>query len=157
MMLNLKDLKVNNEYYIVDENGCYEDTIIKFKVIHKLKGNKNKGFAGVQFLKYIYDYGEVDVKYSNTKDNKIVIEQLYKEDEERIFKINELNAAREYLNYIIDEHELIDIDDYTPPEEYPDWDGDESIMYYIDHYVEEDEDIEDEEDIEEVETWTEGL
>ncbi|WP_252225007.1 MULTISPECIES: hypothetical protein [unclassified Clostridium] len=26
-----------------------------------------------------------------------------------------------------------DIESYVPPEEYPDWDGDESIMYILDH------------------------
>jgi len=33
------------------------------------------------------------------------------------------------------------MDDYMPPEEYPDWDGDESIMYQIDNYNEEDEEV----------------
>lgn len=32
-----------------------------------------------------------------------------------------------------------DIEYHMRPEEYPDWDGDESIMYYLDNYVEEEE------------------
>jgi hypothetical protein len=32
------------------------------------------------------------------------------------------------------------MDNYEPPESYPDWDGDESIMYYIEHYSESNDD-----------------
>lgn len=29
---------------------------------------------------------------------------------------------------------MFGFNNFIPPEEYPDWDGDESIMYYLDHY-----------------------
>lgn len=40
---------------------------------------------------------------------------------------------------------------YTPPEEYPDWDGDESIMYYLDHWDDDIDDVEPWDEIEEIE------
>lgn len=43
--------------------------------------------------------------------------------------------------YIEDEdYYFYEFERHIPPEEYPDWDGDESIMYEIENYVEEDED-----------------
>ena len=47
-------------------------------------------------------------------------------------------------------YEWVDIPD-DRPEDYPDWDGDESIMYLIDHYFEEDEEDADYEPDEEYE------
>ena len=67
-MIKLKNLKVNNEYYIIDENGCYDDAIIKFKVIEKLKGGNKKGHVDVKFLKFIENNNERDVKYYNDED-----------------------------------------------------------------------------------------
>lgn len=148
-MIKLKDLKVNEQYYIVGENGCYDDVIIKFKVLNKLKGGQKNGFVSAKFLKYMYDQGEMDVQYYNDED---VIEELYINDEEKLFKISDVGEAQEYLEYVTVEHELsrrlFELDNYIPEHKYPDWDGDESIMYYLDHYKEEDEDEEDYDDYE---------
>lgn len=134
-MIKAKNLKQDKQYYIVDENGCYDPIIIKFKVMKEQKKKRRK-YVVVQFLKYLYDYGEVDVKYCNQKENEIVTEKLYKEDEQRLFNLNEFEKADELLAQKIEEHdeemEEFELGNYIPPEEYPDWDGDESIMYMLD-------------------------
>jgi hypothetical protein len=134
-MVNLKNLKVENEYYIVDKEGAYgDDIIIRFKVVKELIGKRKKGYVSVQFLQYIYDYGEEPVTYCDQKENEIIVEEIYKEDEERIFLLTDVDKANDYLEEKIIEHDFeYELDNYTPPEEYPDWDGDESIIYIIDH------------------------
>jgi len=147
-MIKLKNLKVNNEYYIIDENGCYDDAIIKFKVIKKLEGGNKKGHVDVKFLKFIENNNERDVQYYNDED---VIEQLYLEDEGRIFNIEDIDIVLICLREAEKKTEIrrreFECENHTSPNEYPDWDGDESIMYYIENYREEqDEDYVDIED-----------
>jgi hypothetical protein len=57
--------------------------------------------------------------------------------------LDDINKAVEYLQYTIEQNEIdndFDFTSYIPPEEYPDWDGDESIMHYLDHFAQEDDD-----------------
>ena len=139
-MINLKDLKIEEEYFLIDTGRIGDPEIIKFKVINKLKG-----LVEVQFLKYIDsdDNKEEDVVYHNQEENEIITEELYKNDQGRIFRIEDLDLIKlcliEAEKQNIIERQIWDIENYTSPEEYPDWDGDESIMYYIDNYCEEDE------------------
>jgi len=139
-MVNLKDLKIGKEYYTIDE-----EEIIKFKVINKLKGGKIKGFVEVQFLNYLDKDNDKEIVYSyyGQKENEIITEKLYKTDEGRIFNIENLNLVKLCLIEAEKEFEescnSYEYDNFTPEHEYPDWDGDESIMYYLDNYREENE------------------
>lgn len=145
-MVNILRLKKGKKYYIINETGAFNPAIILFKVVNKLKNKhlRSKGFVEVQFLKYVYVYEDgafiesnETVLYENVEENKIIKEKIYKNDENLLFKLEDVKSAKQLLQEKAQEYDYenfcSDIDDYIPPEEYPDWDGDESIMYLLDH------------------------
>ena len=135
-MMNLKDLEKSKEYYIIDENGCYDPTIIKFKIIKELKNGRKKEYVEIQFTKYICDYSneETDINFENDIPFNV---KIFKEDEPRLFPIEDSCLAIRCLHEAETQKEIEkdhDFDNYDSPSDYPDWDGDESIMYIIDNY-----------------------
>lgn len=145
MINKLSDLKIGEIYYIIDDFDCYP-VITEVRVI-----DKRKGVRVVENIRHLKDGDELEEDFNfcdygnyqecrftdiEAKELKNIIISNNKNDLIPILKEN-IRKRKEELNYQ-------DLTDRIPPEQYPDWDGDESIIYYLDNYVEEsDEDEED--------------
>lgn len=137
MINKLSDLKMGEIYYIIDDFDGYP-MITEIKVIDKRKGIRV--VENIRHLKddeeleedfYFCDYGNYqECRFTDigAKELKNIIISNNKNDLIPILE-QSIRKREEELNC----HDLMD---YTPPEQYPDWNGDESIMYYLDNYVE---------------------
>ena len=135
-MNNLRDLEIGNTYYIIDDYDCYP-VITEIKVV-----GRKKGIRIVENIRHIKDGEELKEdfyfhKYINYEECRFM--DISRKDLQHMVISNNKKDLLSILEQCIREREE-DLScelDYTPPEEYPDWDGDESIMYYLDNYVEE--------------------
>lgn len=142
-MVKLSDLKVGNTYYMIDE--YINDDFECFPVITEIKVvAKKKGIRVVENIKHVKnDYELYEdfyfYNYSDYEECKFI--EITKKNLKDIFLSSEdeslLNELKKRLLEYEEEKIYDDLINYTPPNEYPDWDGEESIMHYIDNYVEE--------------------
>lgn len=143
-MIKLESLKKGDKFYIVDTdfNVYDEDAVIECEVVRKyVKVGK---YITIKTLNCMYVDGDTS---TNVLPIESIESKFYKELEDCIFNTEELDNAIEYLEEYEEENGFdYHSNNYIPPEEYPDWDGDESIMYYIEHYDESDDEDEDEDE-----------
>lgn len=138
--MKISDFKIGEIYYIIDDYEGYP-VITEVKVVDKRKGIRI--FENIRHLEDGYELDK-DFYFSNYKnyDECRFMELGNKELKDMIFSKNRndlLNILDEEIEEYEEKMRWYDIEYHMRPEEYPDWDGDESIMYYLDNYVEEEE------------------
>lgn len=135
MANNLSDLKIGELYYMIDDYESYP-VITQIKIV-----GKRKGIRVIENIKHLKDGEELDEdfyfhKYINYEECRFM--DITKKDLKHMIISNDKNNLLSILEEMVCEYiEEVDLENYIPPEQYPDWNGDESIMYYLDNYEEE--------------------
>ena len=136
-MVKLSDLKIGEIFYMVDEFDGFP-VITQIKVIEK-----GKGYRIVENIKHLEDNYELYndfyfTEYDNYEECRFT--KITKDNLHNIYIDKDDNELKEEIEFRISEIEQFSMFcDYRKPEDYPDWDGDESIMYYLENYSGEDE------------------
>ena len=140
-MNKLSDLKIGELYYIIDDYDCYP-VITEIRVV-----GRKRGIRVVENIRHLKDGKELGedfyfYKYKNYEECRYM--DISKRDlNHMIIRSNKndlVSILKESINEYNERMSWYDLEDHLSPEQYPDWDGDESIMYYLDNYVEECED-----------------
>lgn len=147
-MVELKQLEIGREYYHVDS-----EYISLIKLISFERSGSKKASCKVNFLKCVLDhdyirYGiiefiEKDSVYPN--HNEII-----NVNNKAIFEAADYDVAKKFYEELVraNENDFWEAcyEEGMSPEGYPDWDGDESLMYLIECCCEEDYEDDGEED-----------
>lgn len=143
-MVKLSDLKVGNLYYMIDSYDGFP-VITEIKVVEK-----KRGLRLIENIRHLANDEELEEDYYFTDYNNYEecrYRNVTRSDLSEIFITSDDDRCIEILEELVENYKvedwLFDMENHTPPEDYPDWDGDESIMYYIDNYQEDEDEDED--------------